>query len=195
MVCEEALCILCFATKHTGHTSAEIDEVADEFKRGLKESVLQLGDGVNRLTDSLSTFQTNRHQLLDQFNEVEREICSKADTLQSMIEHRKQQLIAELTQVKAEKLKEADAIVNEVTHNKVLIESLKKYNEELLRKGSNGDIARETKFLNIRIAKAKQFYKCEKPIFTPDTSVMFVSSDATQETSFIAVGKLVRTTG
>jgi hypothetical protein len=188
--CKEALCVICFATKHTGHESAEIEKVANEFRSEIRGNISQLECGVDCLAYSLSTLQTERRDIVDQFVEVEAKVCSRADELKSLIERHKQQLIEELTKLKADRLKEIDTLVHDATQNKALIESLKKYSEELLKKGSDGDIAREIKLMHLRVEEMRQFYESDSTKTSPDTNMKFLSSGTKLDTSCNTVGRL-----
>jgi ASC-1-like (ASCH) protein len=188
--CEKALCLICFATKHNGHKSAELEEVADGFRSEIRRNISQLGRSMYHLTDWLSTFRTKRQEIVDLFNKAEAELCSWTDELKSIIERHKRQLINQLTEAKAEKLKEIDTLVHDTTQNKTLIESLEKYSEELLKKGSDGDIARDVKLMNLRVEEMRQFYELESVKTIPTVFIKFVPSGTKLDTSCNTVGRL-----
>ena len=190
MACKEALCFTCYATKHNKHDSAEIEQVADGLRTEMKSNISQLEDGVKCVVDSLSTIQSVRQQIVVQCEKVEAEVCARADELHSIIERHKQQLVEQITKVKEEKLKEVDTLLHEVTQNKVLMESLRKYSEELLKKGSDGDIAREVKLMNERVVEMRRLFERESVRTTAAVVVKFVRSDTELDTCCNTIGSL-----
>jgi hypothetical protein len=188
--CEEALCVVCSITQHSGHKSAEIAKVVSEFKQEIRRNMSELDISTRTIAETLRNFQDKRREIDKQFIKVEKDVIAQADQLKATIENHKQQLLAELNVLRTGKFKEIDNSDSELTQDKALIESFVKYKEELLKKGSNSDIARQSRDLQARSTELKQMCAKDCNTVLQDTVVSFESAEILSKGNTNVVGTI-----
>jgi len=82
---------------------------------------------------------------------VESEISERADRLKEAIESEKRKLVADLYEIQANYEKEMDNGTHEITKSRSSLDSLRKYCELLLKRGTASDISRQVNSLQKRI--------------------------------------------
>jgi B-box zinc finger len=168
--CQEALCMVCFVTQHFGHKSDKITQIVSSFRQDISKNITELQrTSLQTITQDLKNVQDRRRKCV--------EVCARADELKATIEKHKQQLLIQLTKVKTRKLKDIDNTIYEITQDKALLESFIKYSEELLQKGSDGDIAKESKNLKLTSMEMKQLCEQNREILLSETEVTFTPSE------------------
>jgi hypothetical protein len=156
----------------------------------VRQSVSTLDKSVLQFSDSLSKLQESRRTIVDKFSTVEKEINATADRLVAIVELQRRQLLTECDLIKAQRLKQVDHDVGEVTQNKTMADSLRKYCEELLDKGSNSDITTQTKSVGVRVEEI-QTYSNYKPKSIVDDIVTFTPCSDVISESISCLGKVI----
>ena len=167
--CKCVVCFMCCVTLHSGHKCADVSEVAQTFRTEMAEDTDKLTHSVGLLEEKLEKLDNVKKCLVNNIQNVESEICQKADELKATVECHKQQLLDEVAQIKTNRMKEIENLSAEISHCKSLVESFKTYCDELAKKGSPSDIAREANKLH---GKAAEMVKLnEKHLLASDDSV------------------------
>jgi hypothetical protein len=148
--CKTAICVICYIASHKQHDCTDISDVVDEFRQQMTTDVTSLAEGVAKLGEMLASVEQQKEKFVEEIAETEDAIVHKAEEAKQRIEHDKQTLLSELETRKSEILKQLNHLSHEVTQQMSLMENLKKYTEELVKKGAAGDIARETSMLQNR---------------------------------------------
>jgi len=141
--CSTTICMTCCFKDHNAHKNAEIAEVANEFRIGLAKNIDEMTASIGRCDETLEALQSKRTSFLDQVRKVETEICERADRLKAAIDEGKQKLVAELYEMKTSREKQMDTLDAEIAQSKSFLESLKKYANELMKKGTASDVTRQ----------------------------------------------------
>ena len=184
--CKTTMCTPCFIRYHNAHKCSEVAGVADEFRAGLAENVETLTSLVNKFGEKLKVVRFKKTSYLEQVRKVETEIDERTERLKSIIDDGKRKLIAELNELRANHEKQLDNFAAEVTQSISLLESLKKYTYELLKKGSTSDVVHQAESLRGRtetLSKAKIDDKEWNKLST--INVSFQQSSATLNVTII----------
>ena len=111
--------------------------------------------------------------------------------MKQLIERNKQTLLDELTTKQRHVIKRLDNLMHEIVQHQTLVDSLKKYTEELSRKGAGADIARDTSVLHDRVEELLKLEVIEQSRDDMDSiDVKFTASTVVSEECINAVGKI-----
>ena len=148
--CKVAICVICYIGVHKQHDCADIKEVIEGFRQQMHSDIDSLKLGMATLSDMSSSLEKQKSDLIKQVAETEDEIIKKADWLKELIETHKQKLIYELGTKKRKAVKHLENQDDDVTRRRSCMERVKAYTEEVTKKGTAGDIARDSSMLHER---------------------------------------------
>jgi len=160
--CKSAICVVCYIASHKQHDCSDINDVIETFRQQMTADVGNMTEGLDKLREMLANVEQQMQDLVKIVDETERTIEKKAEELKLLIDRNKQTLINELTVKKGEVGKQLENLTQEIKQQISFIENLKRYSDELLKKGAAGDVARETSVLHDRVEELLQFDAIEK---------------------------------
>ena len=155
--CKMAICVVCFIASHKQHDCSDISDVVDKMRQQMATGISCLNDGVGKLREMQISVEQQKQEFTKRVEETEQTITKRAQELILKIERDKQTLLEELSKEKYDTMKQLDNVHHEIVQQILIMESLKKYTEELSLKGSPGDIARETTTLENRFKELLKF--------------------------------------
>jgi hypothetical protein len=192
--CKTAVCMMCYVKDHNLHKCSDVDEAAQEFRAGLTENIRTITNTLTKYDKTLGVVDSKLANFLDQVQKTETAICQRADDLWKKIDIEKQKLIAELNEIKTTREKQIKHVAQEIAQDKSSLESLKKYCDELLKKGTASEISREADNLRVRVEELAKMHNEEETMENVGyLEVAFVSSgDWSSKDSSSILGKVVK---
>ena len=187
--CDENICVLCFAVKHTHHKTAEIHEVAKSLARQIDTDSQQILSQVDSIR-KMST-EKKRNGFLKQANKVESEIKVTEKQIHEIVHNQAVEQLDEVEMIKAEDAKNAEAVEESYQLALVAMESFHAYSRELLDKGRPSDVTRAASELHKRATELLDNDVTSVQYCPPH--VTFTPADVTQVKSSDMIGKV--TTG
>ena len=139
--CKKVVCVSCFVEGHKTHNCKDVNTVEDKFRPVIK----RIADKMSRLAGELLARKDkseSKEVLLTNIGEREQEILQRSDELKKMIDQHTKLLISTLDEIKDRRLKALQARDDELDRHILIEESLKRYCDELVSKGSAGDVCR-----------------------------------------------------
>lgn len=155
--CKVAICVICYIECHNSHKCSDVSKIADEFRQLLKNDVTTMADGISKCCEVVNSLETNAKEFAVQIADKRREISERAELLKTAIDRHKQQLVEQLEIIERQRVAEIERVSQDVKERTSVIESCRKYAEELLNKGTTGDVARVASDLHQRAAELLKF--------------------------------------
>src|ERR1051325_6130434 len=156
--CTRPICLMCKALNHSAHPCSDINKASQEFITKLQECYPQLQDCMSAVQNELDEQNENKEEILVEISAVEKSINDSYDQLLRVIESQRSDLLEKLIGYKTERLKAMQTRADECARQSVIMESFKKYIEELIEHGSACDISRST---NNLLARAEELVRAE----------------------------------
>ena len=134
--------MLCHVTNHTNHKCCEINQSAKEFQTQLSDDMTKVSSCMQQSQNKIECVERDRQKFLDQLSAADCEISKMCDQLRSLIDAQQKKLMKELDCIKRKRVKEMESRRDEDERHLVMLESVKKYCEEMKEKGTACDISR-----------------------------------------------------
>ena len=179
--CKEVTCVLCHVTNHTNHKCCEINQSAEEFRAQLSDDMTKVSSCVQQSQDKMERVERDRQKFLDQVSAAEREISKTCDQLRSLIDAQQKKLMEELDCIKRKRVKEMESRRDEDERHLVMLESFKKYCEEMKEKGTACDISRAAGDLHVRAVQLIKSQQTHNSLQLDQVDVSFIAAQATQD--------------
>ena len=148
--CKTPICLMCSAVKHKTHHCEEINESARKFSQDLQNCFPQLMDCIEAVQVEVSEQDKDKKELLTKISDTESRVNSAYDQLLKVIESQRSDLLKKLDSFKTERLKAMQTRADECARQSAIMESFKKYIEELIEHGSACDVSRSVNHLLAR---------------------------------------------
>jgi len=140
--CNENICVLCFAVKHTQHQTVEIPEMAEKLRPKIDSDDNLVLSGMNAVRQRSDKVKEDLQKFLSQVETTEKMVVEAGEAIKRIVDRQVSECLQKLQSVKTEGTKEAE-IVQEPFHLAlVAMESFHTYSRELLDKGRPSDVTR-----------------------------------------------------
>lgn len=137
-----AICLICFAENHQSHSCENVHKASDKFKAQLKDDLEKVTARFPECEKVFKRLIEYKHEFTEEVLKTEQSIRDTATKLKELVDQHAETLIENLTSVKDINSKAFEITKQDVERFKVMIDSYKRFSEELLTKGSNVDICR-----------------------------------------------------
>ena len=158
--CKSAICMLCFVEIHKLHNCSNIDKVAEELQKTINDDVSHVEKQILKCMEVKETLANRRTTFNKHIQELQASVVKKGDAMKSLIDNHTDSILQELASVKKANLKEIENVQQELDREMVILESFKKYCDELKEKGSPCEIARVANDLHKRANELKESTIC-----------------------------------
>ena len=139
--CKKVVCVSCFVESHKTHDCKDVNTVDEEFRQMIKSSADQISMLAAELLAKKEKSES-KDALLTKIAEREKEILQRSNELKEMIDQHAKGLLSTLDEIKTRRLKEIQAREEEMDRQLIIVESFKRYCDELISKGSASDVSR-----------------------------------------------------
>jgi hypothetical protein len=193
VTCKAAICVTCRQTSHREHSCSSDESVVDDLRQRMAVEINSLDDAAGKLRRMIQSIEREKKDLAEHMSDTEKKINKAADSLKQLIDRHKQSLLDELAGKAREFSAQLDRLNNDILRHISSTENLKRYSEELARKGTPKDIARDAEALHSRAAELVQFEAIRQLRSSMDSiDVTFVESTAinAEDNSVNVVGKI-----
>ena len=157
--CKTPICFMCFVEKHKLHHSVNIIEAVKKFSDQLEQCFPQLLNCVEAVQNEVNEQDKEKEELLTKVFDTEGMINSTYDQLLTLIESRRSDLLSKLDSFKTERLKAMQTRADECARQSAIMESFKKYIEELIEHGSACDVSRS---VNDLLARSEELIRSQE---------------------------------
>src|SRR6218665_2016485 len=147
--CKKVVCVSCFVENHKTHDCKDVNTVEEEFRQMIKSSADQISMLAAELLAKKEKSES-KDALLTKIAEREKEILQRSNELKEMIDEHAKSLLSSLDKMKNRRLKEMQAREDELDRHLIIVESFKRYCDELISKGSASDVCRSKDELLLR---------------------------------------------
>ena len=149
--CKTTACVVCYvANKHNKHECADVKTCAETFRTELKDDIGKVAMCALQSNEEIKNLETKQKSFISTVDDTKREISQKYDQLRSMIDEHQKQLIATLASFEKKRVKELETRKDELERQSVMMESFKRYCEEVMEKGTACDRALPSTFAMFR---------------------------------------------
>jgi hypothetical protein len=142
--------MMCFVEKHKVHHSVNIIEASKKFSEQLQQCIPQLMDCIEAVQIEVSEQDKDKIGLLTKVSDTKSRVNRAYDQLLKVIESQSSDLLSKLDSFKTERLKAMQTRADECVRQSAILESFKKYIEELIEQGSACDVSRSVNYLLAR---------------------------------------------
>ena len=189
--CNENICVLCFAVKHTQHKTVEIPEAAKAFEQQILSYEQQLWAQVYNIRRTQSEKDKKRSEFLHEADRVKNEVKAARSQLIEIIDNQVALQLSEVDAITLEDQEKADTVEERYQLALVALKNFHAYSRELLEKGSPSDVTRAGSELQKRAAELLNS-DVTSALYQP-SHVTFRPVDVCQSKHLTLVGKVTFT--
>jgi len=186
--CNENICVLCFAVKHTQHQTAEIREAAKTFSFQINCDNEQIWSEVRNVQEKSKEKQKKRNEFLREVDKAKYVIKEAGNEVSRIVDNQVAVELSEVDMIKSEDEKKAETVEERYQLALVAMESFCAYSRELLDKGRPSDVTRSAVELHKRATELLNndvtFVQYRPP------HVTFTPADVTQVKRLNLIGKV-----
>lgn len=189
--CEDAICIMCFVECHQTHKCSDVNQVVDVFRRRMTEDADELERGVAKCHSWVNELEDRKSELAEVTTRIKGEIDERTETLKRLVEDSRSKLMKELASVGEKKSAQIGDLEEVITQRRLLMDSLKRYTDELANKGAASDIARQMNALRNSTEELLNFDDIHRLLEAMTTvTLTFTSTGSSSLQKGITIGKV-----
>jgi len=151
--CETAICVMCLLKSHKTHSYSDVEQVAIDLLKQVNSDTGQIAELLSKIAEVLRRFEKEKNDLVNRLADVEGEINTAADKTIAAVQCDRLKLLSEVQSIRLKRINQLETVKQEVEKHVTDLESLKRYNETLLRIGTACDVTRSAKSLHSRAEK------------------------------------------
>ena len=148
--CKTVICVVCYIDSHKQHNCSDLMKVVDSLRQEIVKDTDSATIAVGKLEHMSLSVGKQKDNFARKIRKAQDEVINKAEELKRLIECHKQTLLDELETTKRDTMKQLENLDQELNQQLSLMDSVKRYCEELSSKGSACDIARDHNVLHKR---------------------------------------------
>jgi hypothetical protein len=190
--CRQALCQLCYVEKHQSHKCSDLAEPAEKLREQVKKDTTSLTELLEECRRMLAKVSSDNDTFDDQIISIENELHARADQLKDEIDREVEQLLEEMAVIRKKRSEEVEKACDEIKQRMASLEHGMSYIEELATKGSPGDILQQTRVIQDRTLRLKNFDSIRQAFKgLGSTTVKFVPSGVSNGVGTKLIGKVI----
>jgi hypothetical protein len=184
LTCKETICMKCHAELHLSHKCSDVNKVLDDLRQQMTVDIENITVVIKQYHDALKEQEKNKDDFSNTVEEVEKEICERAEQLKRMIDSEKQKLLQDVASRKTDRAKQIQQAFKNTQQRAAWIENLIIYIEEIRDKGTATDVAQQSKILHNR---AEELLKTDNCREVNDLGSVSVSLEAVESSPNISL--------
>src|SRR6218665_2289953 len=139
--CKKIVCVSCFVESHKEDDCKDVNTVEEEFRQMIKSSADRMSTLAGELLAKKEKMES-KEDFLTKIAVREKAILERRNELKEMIDQHAKLLLSSLDEIKNRRLKEIQAREDELDIQIMIVESSKRYCDELSLNGSASDVCR-----------------------------------------------------
>jgi len=155
--CKLAVCMTCYITSHNGHRCSDIKQIAADMSGQMETDTNGFGEKVAECKELLQQLDKAQKEFVIKISTTEKEIAETAEKLKQLVEDYKVKLLEELSSARIQQEKTMKNVRQELEGRLSMMDSFKKYSDELRNKGTACDIVTGASGLHDRAVELMQF--------------------------------------
>ena len=155
-VCETPVCQICVTLDHGGHNMKLIKEEAERQKTEMKSFIEKQRQNLRAKMNAVSRLDEECATLIQQGEDVKREIQTFFDNLTAVIEANKKNLLAEVENETSKSIESITRRKTEIERQMTAIKSSLEKPEKLFTRSTNAEIVQLKKSLDVIFKKVDQ---------------------------------------
>jgi RING-type zinc-finger/B-box zinc finger len=189
--CDVTICVICYVEQHNTHKCSDVDNVATDFRQLLKADAMNLADVAQKHTADLKKVEEEKLHFMGCLDKIEGEVCTRVEQLKELIDSQKQTILTKIETIRQERIKQVKNTVSEIDGHISIVDSFKRYLDEMSQKGASVDVASEKGRLHNKATELSNCDAVQKTIEELGTvTVTFTSSRILTDISDNAIGQL-----
>ena len=145
--CETAVCQTCFALEHTGHALEHIEDEAERQKTEMQNVVQTQRQNLQEKKNSVRQLDEDCAKLMQQAEDVKRDVQNFADNLIAVVQAKKQNIFAAVENQTKKWLEGLATKKNKIEDEIKVVESSLEKADKLLTRSTNAELVRLKKSL------------------------------------------------
>lgn len=151
--CDKPICMSCYVECHSAHKCSSVAKVADDFLEQLQEDITKVSGHIGTCLLEEKKLASKKEQFLQLIKSKEVLAYDMMKEMSVLVEDHGKQILEDLASVRSTKLKEFEMTSNEIQDLLVMMNSFKKYSQEVMIKATSADVARLASMLKRRAAE------------------------------------------
>ena len=189
--CRAAICVVCYVSTHKQHNCSDIKEKIEIFRQQVNADTESIDSGIVALGEISSSLEKQKTEFVGQVADTEDEVIKRAEGLQELIENHKLRLLSELAAKKHKAVTYLEELNDDVKRRRSGLEIVKLYTEELSKRGTAGDIARDMFMLQDRTKELTMLETLKRAqINIGGLAIKFTESSLLSDETKNTVGKI-----
>jgi len=184
---------MCYVKKHNKHECTDIKEAAEKFNEQLKHDIEIAVKYAIKSQEEIQQIEMNRSSFIEAVAATQIKISQRYDQLLSLIQSHQSHLLDELNVFKEKRLNELEINKEDVEKQFVIMESFKRYCQEMKENGTVCDISRSASDLHARAEELVKIQEGYNGCRLCDVAIVFTPSHATAANATNQIGKLIFT--
>ena len=192
--CRTTSCVVCYVDKHNQHKCSDINKAGDKFRDQMNDDIVSITSCVEERKKTLDQLEADKTKFVEEISSAGRVISKRYDKLRSLIDLHQKQLMDELDEIKVKHLKEIEMRRDEDERQLLMLDSYKKYCEEMKEKATACDISRAADDLHLRaveLIKSQEKYNSQQ---RTKCSVSFKASELLADCDVKKLFGMIQTT-
>ena len=175
---KQVICMKCLAIHHQTHKCEDINHMADKFREMLQNDIDTICKKDEKCQQRIDVCEKENISMLDQIVENENKILNKHKKLIKLLQSQTNCLLQQLENEKVKIVKEIGLKKEDISRELLMLESFKRYSQEIKEKVSSADICRVAEDLHTR---AGQLQDMKLTRVVPSPIICFSPSDAMED--------------
>jgi len=148
--CKIVTCLMCYVKEHNKHVCTDLKESGEKFSIQLKDDIEKVMKCALQNKEDIEFIELEKKHFIEKCLAAQNRLFEKCDQVIALIQSHRIQLMEELDSFKKEQLKEIESRKDEAERQFVIVESFKRYCEEVKDKGTACDISQAANDLHFR---------------------------------------------
>lgn len=156
--CREVICLACMVDVHQQHSWTDVNKVDKELRQLMtEEDTENLTRHAEGCQESVNRMEGMRSEVNDVVADIESAVRKQAEQLKSLIEAERETLLQKLYTGHRWRLGKIESAMDELQLHISLVEFLRRYADELYRRGMDIDVAQQNQSVRRNAAQLLQF--------------------------------------
>ena len=175
---KQVICMKCLAIHHQNHKCEDINNMADKFRDMIQRDIDTIGKKDEKWQEGVDVCEKEKISLLEQIVQNENKISNKHKELIKLLQIQTNCLYQQLENEKGKIAKEIELKKEDISRELLMLESFKRYSQEVTEKATSADICRVAEDLHTR---AGQLQDMKHISVAPSPVISFSPSDVVED--------------
>lgn len=153
--CTRVVCAVCFIETHQTHKGAEVKKVAEEFRKQIKEMVLELAQKESEVDGKCSMLSQSKSEFFQTLENLEKDVMQHYEHIKETAEKQLKLLLLKMENMRQTKLNEIADMKENLEKHAGNLAKHRGYCDDIAAAGSEVDVCQDLNVLSEKIAELK----------------------------------------